>query len=59
MLERTLANAEAANVVERLEVIELDMAQMAFPPATFDVIWSEGAIYNLGFEEMALLLVGF
>jgi SAM-dependent methyltransferase len=51
MLERTLANAEAANVAERLEVVELDMAQMAFPPATFDVIWSEGAIYNLGFEN--------
>jgi SAM-dependent methyltransferase len=51
MLERTQANAEAANVSERLEVIEQDMAQMAFPPATFDVVWSEGAIYNLGFEN--------
>ena len=51
MLERTQANAEIANVSERLEVIELDMAQMAFPPASFDVVWSEGAIYNLGFEN--------
>ena len=24
---------------------------MAFAPASFDVIWSEGAIYNLGFEN--------
>ncbi len=51
MLARTRANAKAAGVPERLEVIEQDMAQMAFPPASFDVIWSEGAIYNLGFEN--------
>ncbi|MBE7382755.1 MAG: class I SAM-dependent methyltransferase [Leptolyngbya sp. SIO1E4] len=51
MLERTQANAEKANVSERLEVIEQDMAQMEFPPASFDVVWSEGAIYNLGFEN--------
>lgn len=51
MLERTQANADMANVSERLEVVELDMAQMAFAPAGFDVVWSEGAIYNLGFEN--------
>ena len=51
MLERTLANAEKAGVSDRLEVVEQDMARMAFPPSTFDVIWSEGAIYNLGFEN--------
>ena len=51
MLERTRANAEKANVSERLEVIEQNMAEMAFPPSTFDVVWSEGAIYNLGFEN--------
>lgn len=51
MLERTQANAEMANVSERLEIIELDMAQMEFSPAGFDVVWSEGAIYNLGFEN--------
>lgn len=51
MLERTQANAKKANVSERLEVIEQDMAKMAFPPSSFDVVWSEGAIYNLGFEN--------
>jgi SAM-dependent methyltransferase len=51
MLERTLANAEAANVADRLEIVEQDMATMSFPAATFDIIWSEGAIYNLGFEK--------
>jgi SAM-dependent methyltransferase len=51
MVERTKANAEIAKVSERLEVQELDMNEMEFAPASFDVIWSEGAIYNIGFEN--------
>lgn len=51
MIERTRSNAAQAGVAERLEVLEQDMRQMDFPPASFDVIWSEGALYNLGFEN--------
>lgn len=51
MIERTQANAKIACVSDRLEVLEQDMKQMAFSPASFDVVWSEGAIYNLGFEN--------
>jgi SAM-dependent methyltransferase len=51
MIERVKTNAEQAGVSERLKVLEQDMRQMDFPPASFDVIWSEGAIYNLGFEN--------
>lgn len=51
MLERTQVNATMANVSDRLEIIEQDMTQMSFPAASFDVVWSEGAIYNLGFEH--------
>lgn len=51
MLERTRANAARANVAQRLEVLEQDMNEMAFSPKSFDVIWSEGALYNLGFER--------
>lgn len=51
MIERVKTNAEQAGVSERLKVLERDMRQMDFPPASFDVIWSEGAIYNLGFEN--------
>jgi SAM-dependent methyltransferase len=51
MIERARSNAEQAGVSERLEVLEQDMRQMDFPPASFDVVWSEGAIYNLGFEN--------
>lgn len=59
MIERTRANARAANVDARLEVIEQDMAEMSFPPASFDVVWSEGAIYNVGFENGLRSLMPF
>lgn len=51
MIERTKSSAAHANVLERLEVLEQDMTLMDFPPGSFDVTWSESAIYNLGFED--------
>jgi ubiquinone/menaquinone biosynthesis C-methylase UbiE len=50
MLERVTAKAEIAGVSDRLETMVRDMKEMTFPASSFDVIWSEGAIYNLGFE---------
>lgn len=50
MLARTRAAAELAGVSDRLVTLEQDMKTMAFPPSSFDVVWSEGAVYILGFE---------
>jgi len=50
MIDRTIAEAERAGVSDRLETVVQDMKKMTFPGSSFDVIWSEGAIYNLGFE---------
>jgi SAM-dependent methyltransferase len=50
MIARVEARAEKAGVSDRLQTLVQDMQAMAFPAASFDVIWSEGAIYNLGFE---------
>ena len=50
MIDRVTAKAESAGVSDRLETIVKDMKEMDFPASSFDVIWSEGAIYNLGFE---------
>ena len=50
MIERVNAAAESAGVSDRLETTVQDMKEMTFPASSFDVIWSEGAIYNLGFE---------
>ncbi len=36
---------------DRLQVLKADMLHLPFSPQTFDVIWSEGAIYNMGFDR--------
>jgi ubiquinone/menaquinone biosynthesis C-methylase UbiE len=51
MLERVRTAAKCAGVDDRLETMQIDMNNMAFKPATFDLIWSEGAIYFIGFEK--------
>lgn len=50
MIERVIAEAESEGVSDHLETVVQDMREMTFPASSFDVIWSEGAIYNLGFE---------
>ncbi len=46
-------NARAAELglAGRVRAEVGDMTRPAFPPASFDCIWSEGAIYNAGFER--------
>ena len=51
MIARVQAAAKSAGVSARLETIVQDMATKTFPASSFDVIWSEGAIYVLGFEK--------
>ncbi len=36
---------------DRVRVVEGDMEQLDFSPASFDLIWAEGAIYIIGFER--------
>ncbi len=50
MLARAREGAAAAGVADRLDVLQLDMKAMPFAESCFDVLWSEGAIYVLGFE---------
>ena len=50
MIDRTNTEADRAGLSARLETVVQDMKEMTFPESSFDVIWSEGAIYNLGFE---------
>ncbi|MEM9027716.1 MAG: class I SAM-dependent methyltransferase [Pseudomonadota bacterium] len=49
-LDQLVVGAEAAGVSDRIDVREADMRDLPFAPASFDLIWSEGAIYNVGFE---------
>ncbi|MEO0432850.1 MAG: class I SAM-dependent methyltransferase [Cyanobacteria bacterium J06656_5] len=50
MISQVRASAEGAGVSDRLETLAQDMTKMAFPESSFDIVWSEGAIYFLGFE---------
>ena len=45
----TLAASEG--LTERIRTVEADMADPPFPDGSFDLVWSEGAIYNIGFEQ--------
>jgi SAM-dependent methyltransferase len=35
----------------RIQVLEGDMENLEFPPGSFDLVWSEGAIYLMGFAR--------
>jgi ubiquinone/menaquinone biosynthesis C-methylase UbiE len=42
--------ARVLGIADRLEARVGDMRQLDFPSGSFDVVWSEGAIYVMGFE---------
>jgi len=50
-LERLDAQAEAEGLSSRVTTVAASMEDLDFPEAHFDVIWSEGAIYQMGFRE--------
>lgn len=49
-LKKLQSNVEQADVSDRLTTVEADMGDLPFNDEQFDVIWPEGAIYNIGFE---------
>lgn len=50
-LEKLQKDAEEAGVLDRMTTLAADMADLPFELEQFDVIWAEGAIYNIGFEK--------
>lgn len=49
-LEELTIRAEGRGVARRISTLAVSMAELPFEAASLDAIWSEGAIYNLGFE---------
>ena len=43
--------AESAGVADRISTLARSMDDLPFADEELDVIWSEGAIYNIGFEK--------
>jgi SAM-dependent methyltransferase len=50
-LDQLEAAAEHRGLGARIEVLCGDMAALELPPGSVDLLWSEGAIYFLGFEN--------
>jgi len=42
--------AKILGLADRIEARVADMSRLKFPPASFDLIWCEGAVYVVGFE---------
>ncbi len=51
MIERMREGAERQGLADRIETVQMDMNEMDFPEESFDLVWSEGAIYLMGFKR--------
>ncbi len=50
-LQQLEAAAASEGLTERVRTVEADMADPPFRDGSFDLVWSEAAIYNVGFEQ--------
>jgi SAM-dependent methyltransferase len=48
-LERLGLEARQRGLADRITTLAVSMDELGFEPESLDVIWSEGAIYNMGF----------
>jgi ubiquinone/menaquinone biosynthesis C-methylase UbiE len=50
-LDKFVKNIEKVEISDRVQVLNHSMFDMDFPDSYFDIIWSEGSIYAVGFEK--------
>jgi SAM-dependent methyltransferase len=50
-LDRLSQKIDRAGLSDRVEALKCSMFEMPFPEESFDLIWSEGSIYLIGFER--------
>jgi SAM-dependent methyltransferase len=50
-LDQLQAKIDAAGLADRVRAVNLSMFDIDFPDSSFDVVWSEGAIYVIGFAR--------
>lgn len=50
-IERLRATVASRGLADRIRPVVGDMADPGLPPASFDLVWSEGAFYNIGIEN--------
>jgi len=50
-LERFRKKVKETGLMNRIEILEKSMSNLDFPDESFDIIWAEGSISAIGFEE--------
>jgi ubiquinone/menaquinone biosynthesis C-methylase UbiE len=50
-LDELKRRAAEAGLADRIRTVNADMAALEFEPASFDLVWCEGAAYVMGFEN--------
>ncbi len=50
-LEQLEERARAAGLADRIATLNASMDDLRFEDGSFDLLWSEGAIYNIGFDH--------
>ena len=50
-LREVQRKAHAEVLASRVHALHASMESLPFPPATFDLVWSEGALYSIGFPR--------
>jgi SAM-dependent methyltransferase len=50
-IERLSATVAERGLSQQVSPVVGDMANLGLPPASFDLVWSEGALYNIGIEN--------
>jgi ubiquinone/menaquinone biosynthesis C-methylase UbiE len=50
-LDKLLADAKSEKLDDQIEILHRSMLEMDFEDGTFDIIWSEGALYFMGFQN--------
>lgn len=50
-LDKLKKKAAAQNLSEKVTVVCITMREMVFPPDSFDIVWTEGAIAFIGYES--------
>lgn len=50
-IERLRADVAERGLAQRVDAVVGDMASLRQPPGSFDLVWSEGALYNVGLRE--------
>lgn len=50
-LDHLAARVETSGIRDRIRVMNMSMSEMTFSPSSFDLVWSEGSAYFMGFQK--------